>query len=435
MHALAAEENASLVSTLAIAVVERIENAALRSGTTTADIDVDSLGLADLMGSDPTYHTLGLLSLDGDVVLIDNPEADQEVDTTWTTAVVPGSTQAFFDEATGDIIASAPIPGTNWALVLRKPWHSLTAPLLRFQEAMPFILFAAVLISLLTLYSGLRFVVRPLRAVGQQASRIGAGDFGAASRPVGGVAEIEDLRLTLNQMASRLQNYQTALEDYLRAMTKTQEEERARLGRELHDETVQTLIALNHKTQMVQRALAHNAPAASERLLELRDMTTAAIDEVRRFSRALRPLYLEELGLIPALNLLADEAGAVVKIIGPEQRLAAERELVLYRIAQEALNNARRHGQASVISIELQFGSRDAVLTISDNGPGFTLPTNFGVLTRDGHFGLMGMHERAQLEGGKLNVQTAPGKGATVTATLPMQATKPAKSAAGQEQQ
>ncbi len=433
MHALAAEENASLVSALAIAIAERIENAALRSGRTPADIDVDSLHLAELMNSDPTYHTLGLLSPDGDVVLIDASETGQEADTAWATAITPGSTQAYFDEATGDIIASAPIPETEWVIVLRKPWHSLTVPLLRFQEAMPFILFVAVLISLLTLYSGLRFVVRPLRAVGHQASRIGAGDFGAASRPVGGVAEIEELRLTLNQMASRLQSYQRALEDYLGAMTKTQEEERARLGRELHDETVQTLIALNQKTQMVQRALALNTPAASERLRELRDMTTAAIDEVRRFSRALRPLYLEELGLIPALRLLADEAGADVNIIGLEQRLGPERELVLYRIAQEALNNARRHGQANVISVDLQFGSQNAVLTISDNGPGFTLPANFGVLTRDGHFGLMGMHERAQLAGGKLNVQTAPGKGTTVTATIPIEDGETAESGRIQE--
>lgn len=422
MHALATDENRSLVSALAIAVAERIENSALRARPSVDGIDVDSLYLDDLMQVDPSNHTLGLLSPDGNVRLIDGSASDEPIDTSWISSVVPGFTRAYFDESTGDVLASAPIPGTDLTLMLRKPWHSLTAPLLRFQEAMPFILFAAVLISLLTLYSGLRFVVRPLRSVGQQASLIGTGDFHAASQPVGGVKEIEDLRLNLNQMAVRLQGYQYALGDYLRAMTRTQEEERARLGRELHDETVQTLIALDHKAQMIQRVLDHNPTLASERLLELRGMTADAINEVRRFSYALRPLYLEELGLVSALELLVREADAGVKVVGQRRRLLPETELTLYRIAQEALNNARRHGQAAAVSVELHFNALNVILKVSDKGPGFTLPANFSLLTRDGHFGLMGMNERTQLAGGKLTVQTALGQGTTVTATIPIEA-------------
>jgi two-component system sensor histidine kinase UhpB len=244
-----------------------------------------------------TVIAIALVDQQGKVLFGKGPLPPEEEIPNW-----PGMSQALAGESgvlfwpetgEGDVIAYAPVAGTDWALVIREPWHSLTVPLIRFEQAMPLILLTAILVSFLTLFFGLRFVVRPLRELGLQASRIGQGEFGAAAKPVGGVKEIEDLRDTLNRTAHRLEQSQAALHDYLQAMTRTQEEERARVARELHDETVQTLIALGHKAQTVQRTLERDPAQTAERVAELRQMVAQVIEEARRFSR-LRPLYLEE---------------------------------------------------------------------------------------------------------------------------------------------
>jgi len=306
------------------------------------------------------------------------------------------------------------MPNTRWSLLIRESWHSLTDPLIRIEQVTPFILFTATATSLLTLFFGLRFVAQPLRELGLRANQIGQGEFDAASHAIGGVKEIEDLRVTLNDMAKQLQSYQAALHDYLRVVTQTQEEERARLGRELHDETVQTLIALSHKAQMVQRNFERSSPQTSQHITELRQMIDHGIDEVRRFSRALHPHYLEELGLVTSLETLAHEIGAQFEISGQPAQIKAEKELALYRIAQEAANNARRHAQAKNIRIEFEFDGSQATLRVCDDGIGFVPPAQLNDLTRTGHFGLMGMRERAQLVNGRLKVISTPGSGTTV---------------------
>ena len=316
------------------------------------------------------------------------------------------------------VIAYAPISGTDWILIMREPWEPLVADVLRFERVIPFVLLSAGLVSLLTLFFGLRYLVQPLQALRHQAERIGAGDFEAASHPVGGVTEISKLHDTLNRMAHQIQRYQQALKGYLGAITSVQEEERARLARELHDGTVQMLIALNQRAQMAQRGLSRNPARAAERLAELRAMISDGIEEVRRFSGALRPLYLEELGLAPAIEMLARSANATYQLVGTQKRLDDEKEVALYRMTGEALSNARRHSQAEHIAISLIFAETAVTLQVHDDGVGFDVPTDFVDLARAGHFGLMGMHERAHFVGAQLQIHSAPGEGTTVTVTV-----------------
>lgn len=425
MRALAVDENTRLVGALSRLVAAEVETYALRNDIPLDQVRASDLDLNSLLAVEHPHSsgTVALLGPDGMVLFSRGvlPPTDNILDWPGVTEVVTGQSGALFtsDSIHGDIVAYTPVPNTGWSLILREAWHSLTDPLIRFEQVMPFILLTATAISLLTLFFGVRYVVQPLRELGLQASKIGQGQFDAVAKTVGGVKEIEDLRVMLNDMARRLQNYQSALHDYVRAVTQAQEEERARLGRELHDETVQALIALGHKAQMVQRNFDRSSPQTSQHIVELRGMVAQAIEEVRRFSRALHPHYLEELGLVTALETLAREVGAQFSITTLPGPMKADKELAVYRIAQEALNNAHRHARANNIRVEFEFDRNQAILRVCDNGIGFEPPPQLSDLTRTGHFGLMGMRERSLLVKGKLEIVSLPGKGTKVVFTVP----------------
>ncbi len=420
MRALAIEENSRLVGALARLITSQRENYAWRNDIPVEQVHANDLDLNTLLAVEHPHAvgTVALLDYDGSVLFSRGnlPPNNAILDWLGVAEVLAGKSDVLFTSDTmhGDVIAYAPIPNTRWSLIIREAWHSLTDPLIRIEQVMPFVLFTATAISLLTLFFGLRYVVQPLQELGSRANLIGQGQFDAVTKPVGGVREIEDLRVTLNNVAGQLQSYQAALHDYLRAVTQAQEEERARLGRELHDETVQTLIALSHKAQMVQRNFERTSPQTNEYIAELRQMIAQSIEEVRRFSRALHPHYLDELGLVTALETLARESGAQFAILGAPRSMNDEKQLALYRIAQEALNNARRHAQANNIRVEVKFQQETATLEVRDDGIGFEPPPQFNHLTGTGHFGLIGMRERAQLTGGQFAVRSAPGKGTTV---------------------
>ena len=395
-----------------------------RSGWLVGGLPIEVLPLARLFNA--SYR-----GVKGSIVLVDQdgrilyargrsvPDATISNESGFAQALAGESGVLFEPGPQGEqVVAYAPIAGADWALVLQEPWEALAAPLLRIDRVMPFVLVTAAVASLLTLFFGLRFVVRPLHRLDAQAKRIGQGDFEAAAEPIGGVQEIEELRRTLDRMARQVQRHQAALEDYLGALTQAQEEERARLARELHDETVQSLVALSQRTQMAQRELDRDPQRAAERLSEMRAMIALAVEEVRRFSRALRPLYLEELGLVPALEMLAREADAAFRVTGRTRRLTPDQELALYRIAQEALSNSQRHAHARHIDVSLAFHENEAILKVRDDGTGFPVPDRFTDLTRHGHFGLLGMHERAQQAGGRLTIASTAGRGTLVQARL-----------------
>ena len=421
MQELATEEHSRLVLALSELISVQRDNYALRNQVTLDQVPIDALDLDRILNVNhpDTISTVVVIDQDGQILFGKGelPSANDIRSWPGVSNVLAGENGVLFtpDPTSGDVVAYAPVPNSHWSLILREPWHSLTDPLFRFEQVMPFILLIATAISFLTLFFGLRSVVQPLRELRIRSSQIGQGNFTAAVQPVGGVKEIEDLRVTLNDMAIRIQSYQVALQDYARAVTQAQEEERGRLSRELHDETIQTLIALGHKAQMVQRTFTRDPEQVDTRINELRQMIQQAIEEVRRLSRALHPQYLEELGLVTALETLAREAGADFRVQGSPQRMKPEQELTFYRIAQEALNNALHHAEAKKIVVELLVEPVITTLRVCDNGEGFEFPAYFNSLTRSGHFGLIGMRERAELVDGQLKIVSAPGKGTTVT--------------------
>ncbi|MBI5947534.1 MAG: PAS domain S-box protein [Chloroflexi bacterium] len=212
---------------------------------------------------------------------------------------------------------------------------------------------------------------------------------------------------------------------YAQQITRAQEDERKRIAQELHDVSVQAAILVCRRLDSASAAVESEDPAAAMRsIAEARHTAETMADELRRFSRDLRPLILEDLGLVPALKRLVtelqerSEMQARFEVHGQARRLDAGTELVLFRIGQEALRNAEQHGSPTRVSLRLTF-ERDAVrLGVVDNGAGFVVSPSTALVT--GSLGLLGMQERARLVGGRCQIRSKPGEGTRVTAEIPI---------------
>jgi len=324
------------------------------------------------------------------------------------------------------VVSYSPIAITGWALVIEEPWEAVTPPLLRTTEYAPFILIPAFLMTLVALWFGVRQIVQPLQVLESQAVELGGGNYEAIEDPVGGIAEIQHLQDELIHLAHKVKTAQAGLRGYIGAITTGQEEERRRLARELHDDTLQALIALNQRIHLAR--LGQQDPSLTASLVEIQDLTTRTIENLRRLTRALRPIYLEDLGLVAALEVLARETQQAGDIpiqfhrTGEPRRLPPQTELALYRMAQEALSNIIRHAQASQARLEIEYASTSVHLSVQDDGRGFTPPESPAALVPQGHFGLLGLYERAELIGARLMLQSAPGSGTHITISLPQPA-------------
>jgi signal transduction histidine kinase len=183
---------------------------------------------------------------------------------------------------------------------------------------------------------------------------------------------VQHLQVELASMARKVQASQAGLHDYIGAITSAQEEERLRLARELHDDTIQELIVLKQRVQLARKASKDQETAPL--LAELERLAEGTIANVRRMTRDLRPIYLEDLGLVTALEMLTRETSQPDQLqvhferTGRERRLSREAELALYRIAQQALNNVVRHAQARRASLKVDFAEAEIRLEVSDDG-------------------------------------------------------------------
>ena len=331
------------------------------------------------------------------------------------------------DSPSGPLIVTfSTVHGTNWRVVIREPAQDIIGPILRFSSLGPIAALIAAGLSVLMLTFGWRTIVRPLQRLSRIAGEVSWGRRTVIEDTIGGVAEIEDLHLALTDMVQRLEGYQAGVLDYLDAVTKGQEEERARLARELHDGPVQSLIALSQRIEMAQHRLQRSDPAGAEALLDaLRAAQVTVIEDLRRTIGALRPAYLEDLGFLPALEMLVQAANTRNDVrvrleVGSDvPRLHPEQELATYRITEEALNNALHHASAREITVSVRCDLDGLALEIQDDGVGFEPTGQLDSYTREGHFGLVGLQERVRQLGGSLQIQATPGLGTTIRVRLP----------------
>jgi signal transduction histidine kinase len=239
---------------------------------------------------------------------------------------------------------------------------------------------------------------------------------------------------TAQQLGLSIENarlYQSAQErekrlgELLHQVVGAQEMERQRIARELHDATGQSLTAVALGLRGVESTLAADPAKAIAQLQELKIYSTDALGELRHIISDLRPSQLDDLGLVPTLQWYVQEfrkrygIGAEFILEGERQRLPPEYEIVLFRIAQEALTNIGKHAHATQAIARLEFEPRQVRLTIQDDGRGFD-PELVLRQARPAGWGLLGMQERALLLGGEFQIESRPTGGTCIQVTAPL---------------
>jgi len=226
------------------------------------------------------------------------------------------------------------------------------------------------------------------------------------------------------QLLERSRRLQDQLRLLSRRVLSVQEEERKRISRELHDVIAQMLTGINVRLASLKLEASDNAKGLSKKISRTQKLVEKSVDIVHRFARELRPALLDDLGLIPALHTLAksfsQETSVRVhlKAFAGVEKISNSKRTALYRLAQEALSNVSRHAHATHVEILIEEIPNAARMQIKDNGRSFEVAQVFHS-KRSKRLGLIGMRERIEMVGGRLSIESAPGKGTTIEAVIP----------------
>ena len=274
------------------------------------------------------------------------------------------------------------------------------------------VLLAGLLAMLVINLVLLRRTLHPLRDLTDTMRRVDLLEPGRRVEVEGAGPDVQRLTTAFNAMIERLEDERR--ESARMALT-VQEGERQRIARELHDEVGQTLTAMLLQIQGIH---ADAPESLRDELDELRETARAGALDVRRIAQRLRPEALEELGLQSALvalsDMFAEQTGVrVARQIETGLPLSPQDELVIYRVAQEALTNIARHAEATQVAVDLSLDEENVTLRVRDDGRGFAGDRG------NSSYGLRGMRERALLIGATLRIDSRPGEGTEVRLSVP----------------
>jgi signal transduction histidine kinase len=226
--------------------------------------------------------------------------------------------------------------------------------------------------------------------------------------------------LLMNELATRTVQIRQLNQQVLRA----REEERKRISRNLHDQTIQSLVGLNFMFNDLRASLIYGDRS---KISVLQDELHHILTDVRQVCADLRPPALDTMGLIPALHSYIDTAGGTfplgisltVKGDGV-QELPDEIAICLFRVIQESVANAEKHARARYVTITLEFDDKFVLLRIHDDGIGFMPPISIASLTKEQHFGLAGLQELLEMVQGRIEIHSGPGEGCEIVASIPL---------------
>ncbi len=259
-------------------------------------------------------------------------------------------------------------------------------------------------------------VLIPLRSLAQKAETFVDGGLPRFDTP-GGIREVEGLRRSLRFMVEQIELAREREAAYRGGLTESLENERKRIAREVHDDTIQSLILVAHN---IERA-AQAAGAHSAHLDAARRQLIQTIDNLRQMIADLRPSVLDELGLVAAVESLCDDHPTMTFTVeGEVYPLDIAQELAIFRAAQEAIHNALQHADAAQVSVTLCYTPELVRLKVRDDGRGFALPSQLQEFALRGHYGLIGIRERIQHLGGTMTVESRPSGGTRLIVAVPV---------------
>lgn len=205
-----------------------------------------------------------------------------------------------------------------------------------------------------------------------------------------------------------------------------QEEERKRIAREIHDGPAQSLANIVLRTEIAERMLIKQQfELVQDELVDLKSQVRSGLEEIRKIIFNLRPMALDDLGLVPTLRKFTQDfeeksrVHTVFELTGKEIRLPSAMEAAIYRMVQEAFSNVLKHANASHVSLEIHYSQQLITLTILDNGNGFLVGSVDQPTSRNSHFGLIGMRERVELIEGRMVIDSKPGQGTKIVIDIP----------------
>lgn len=370
-------------------------------------------------------ESLGIMIIDNDQNLIFTSTSLHDAETLNTH---PGVLEALAGQSNATevqsddglhVITYAPVSTLNWAIVMEETWIGLMDIRQDITPLIPILFIPIVVVALFYIWATDQWVLKPLNRVVGMARAIGQGNFEMQRQTVTGVSEVVNLQGELQLMAGQLEQAQQYLRDYAQAIQQGQEEERLRVSQELHDDTIQSLVHLDQQVQLIQARIGGKEPEQIlKELNSIRTETAVISQNVRRLIQDLRPTYLDELGLISALEIFLRKVNQryspefVLIVNGNPYRLSPGAELAFYRIVQESVSNAVRHSQASFVEVLLTFSNEAVQLLIADDGVGFDKNK-----TAVGGYGLLTLQERAHSVGAKFNLSSTD-EGSQIEITL-----------------
>lgn len=211
---------------------------------------------------------------------------------------------------------------------------------------------------------------------------------------------------------------------YVSRIFEAEEDQRRRIAQELHDDALQELLVIANRAQKLASGRVPATPEARGYGKLIKDAVLGVAEEIRRLSRDLRPSILDNVGLMSAIRWLVDRLneeemikGSVV-VKGIERDFSSESEVTIFRIVQEALNNVRRHSQATEVLVTVEFPPESVKIVVNDNGKGFILNKTAGDLATEGKLGIIGMQQRAKFLNANFGIYSQPSKGTSVSITI-----------------
>lgn len=218
------------------------------------------------------------------------------------------------------------------------------------------------------------------------------------------------------------QNHEQKMEMGLRVI-RAQEEERRRVAREIHDGPAQTLANIVLRLEIAEKLLEFDPTRVKAELIDLKNLVRSNLQDIRRIIFDLRPMALDDLGIVPAIAKYLDnfEANYGIKceflIEGREKRLLPALEVAFFRLVQEGMTNVAKHAHTEKVDISLIYQEDWTVARIQDYGKGFEV--TYALTTPGEHFGLIGMRERVEMFSGRFSIQSTLGKGTTIELAIP----------------